>query len=588
MLCLALCAAPLAAQDDPSLFLDTVDVYVVNVEVIVTDKDGNPVNGLDREDFEVYEDGKKVEITNFFAVEGRQAVIDADAGQSVETAPTPETRRLNLVVFIDNLNMNPRNRNQVFENLRTYLKERLDSRDRVMLVSMSDRVEVAQNFTNDVDLLLSTLDRLEQVQGAGIQLDTRHRMLLRRMQRATLPPAGGGLDVGVVRSFEAAQDDASNIARDVTNLAESRVQQVSATIRALGEFTDSLAGMRGRKAVLYVSDGIPQRPADSLAQAWINKFGDWILGQGADRAEDDLREMTTLMGSSRYDTSSRFDQLIEAASANRVAFYPLSNGAQQAQSGISAEFGSAGTSTGSSPMGPDVVALENQSLEGSLLQLAEGTGGIAFTRTANIGGLLENMIHDFDSFYSLGYSPPHPADDKFHEIEVKVKDKKLEVRHLEGYREKDPLTNLQDLTLSALHYGIEDNPLGVRLVPTEQTQVKGDNYHVTLMVQIPFKNLLLLPQEEFHKVQLSMFVIVRDEKGGVSPFQRIDLPFEIPNAKILEVLNQAAAYPLPLEIEKGPKRISVGVRDHLSDTDATVNLELDIGTDIIATDPSGR
>jgi VWFA-related protein len=591
MLCLGLwLAAPLAAQDDPSLFLDTVDVYVVNVEVIVTDKDGNPVNGLGREDFEVYEDGKKVDVSNFFAVEGRQAVIDADAGQSVETAPTPETRRLNLVVFIDNLNMNPRNRNQIFDNLRAYLRENLDSRDRVMLVSMSDRVEVAQNFTNDVDLLLSTIDRLEKVQGAGIQLDTRHRMLLRRMQRATLPPATGSsaLDVGSVRTFEAAQDDASNIARDVTNLAESRVQQVAATVQALEEFTNSLAGMRGRKAVLYVSDGIPQRPADSLAQAWLNKFSDWIIVQGASRAEDDLRDMTVLMGSSRYDTSSRFDELIATASANRVAFYPLSNGGRQASSGISAEFGGAGTATGSSPLGPDVVALENQSLEGSLLQLAEGTGGLAFTRTANIGGLLEHMVHDFDSFYSLGYSPPHPVDDEFHEVQVKVKRKDLEVRHLEGYREKDPLTNLQDLTLSALHYGLEDNPLGVRIVPTEQTHLKGDHYNVTLMVQIPFKNLLLLPQEEFHTSQLSLFVIVGDDKGGVSPFRRIDLPVQIPNGKILEALTQAAAYPLRLEMEKGPKRISVGVRDHLSDVDATINLELDIGADTVATGPSGR
>ncbi|MEE8523454.1 MAG: hypothetical protein V3T72_05945, partial [Thermoanaerobaculia bacterium] len=166
--------------------------------------------------------------------------------------------------------------------------------------------------------------------------------------------------------------------------------------------------------------------------------------------------------------------------------------------------------------------------------------------------------------------------------------KGVKVRHLEGYREKDPLSNLQDLTLSALHYGLEDNPLEVRLVPTEQTHVKGDSYHVTLMVQIPFKNLLLLPQAEFHTSQVSMFVIVRDEKGGVSPFRRVDLPVRIPNAKILEALTQTAAYPLRLEMEKGHKRISVGIRDHLSDIDATINLELDIGADILAADASDR
>ena len=79
LLAAAFMALPILAQDDSSLFFDTVDVYVVNVEVIVTDQDGNPVTGLTRDDFEVFEDGKKVELTNFFAVEDRQGVISPDA-----------------------------------------------------------------------------------------------------------------------------------------------------------------------------------------------------------------------------------------------------------------------------------------------------------------------------------------------------------------------------------------------------------------------------------------------------------------------------------------------------------------------------
>ena len=40
-------AVSLFAQDDSSLFFDTVDVNVVNVEVVVTDKDGNPATRFD-------------------------------------------------------------------------------------------------------------------------------------------------------------------------------------------------------------------------------------------------------------------------------------------------------------------------------------------------------------------------------------------------------------------------------------------------------------------------------------------------------------------------------------------------------------
>ncbi|MCP3958589.1 MAG: VWA domain-containing protein [bacterium] len=585
-----LAAVSLHAQGDSGLFFDTVDVYVVNVEVLVTDKEGNPATGLTRDDFEIYEDGKLVELSNFFAVEGRQSVL---AGESAESAPAPATQRLNLVVFIDNLNMRPENRNPVFKNLRSYLEEQLDSRDRVMLVVLNDTVRVAQSFTNDVNLLLQTLDRLEKQAGSGIRLSAERAMLQRQIQNADLPPNPGNtaspIQVGLA-DFDSAQSLARTLGRDVVQLAEVSTQMVRASTDAIAQFTDSLAGMKGRKAVLYVSDGLALRPADAVAQAWVNKYGDWIMLQDVRGMNDVLFELTSMVGSSKYDTSDHLERLSAAASANRVAFYPLSNGGRMSRGGsVSAEFGGSGTASGQGAYSQDVIALESLSLEGSLLQLAEKTGGLAFTRTANIAGLLERMGRDFDSFYSLGYSPPHAADDEFHEIKVKVKRPDLEVRHFVGYREKDPLARLQDLTLSALHYDLEDNKLEVLLDPGEQVLVRGDQYNVSVLVKIPFGKLLLIPQAEFHTGQVSLYVIARDEGGGVSPFRRVDLPIQIPNAQILEALTQTAAYPLQLNMKSGPQRISIGVRDHLADVDSTVNLELNVGAiSGVTTESSGR
>jgi hypothetical protein len=74
-------------------------------------------------------------------------------------------------------------------------------------------------------------------------------------------------------------------------------------------------------------------------------------------------------------------------------------------------------------------------------------------------------------------------------------------------------------------------------------------------------------------------VTVRDEKtGGLSPFQRIELPIKIPNANILNALGQTAAYPLELELKAGDKLLAIGARDHLSRTDATVSLKLKLGS----------
>jgi hypothetical protein len=98
------------------------------------------------------------------------------------------------------------------------------------------------------------------------------------------------------------------------------------------------------------------------------------------------------------------------------------------------------------------------------------------------------------------------------------------------------------------------------------------------MIMIPFQNLLLLPQEENHVGQVTLFVAVRDqESGGVSDPQRVDLPIEIPNSQVGEVSQQAAAYALELDLKRGAKRIAVGVRDRLARIDSTVNLEITVG-----------
>ena len=49
-------------------FFEAVDVEIVNIDVWVTDKQDNPVEGLSKDDFVVLRDGQPVEITNFYCV----------------------------------------------------------------------------------------------------------------------------------------------------------------------------------------------------------------------------------------------------------------------------------------------------------------------------------------------------------------------------------------------------------------------------------------------------------------------------------------------------------------------------------------
>ena len=61
----SLLALSAAAQEK---LVESIEVHVINVDVVVTDRAGNPVHGLKREDFEVFENGKPQKITNYYEV----------------------------------------------------------------------------------------------------------------------------------------------------------------------------------------------------------------------------------------------------------------------------------------------------------------------------------------------------------------------------------------------------------------------------------------------------------------------------------------------------------------------------------------
>ena len=117
-------------------FADIVSVNVVNVDVYVTDKKGNPITGLTKNDFELFEDRKPMAVTNFYAVEGGKpsaasdpgpvlAPVAGPAGAPPAPEPIPEDQRLRLIVYVDNFNIHPFNRNRVLREMRTFLNQQI-------------------------------------------------------------------------------------------------------------------------------------------------------------------------------------------------------------------------------------------------------------------------------------------------------------------------------------------------------------------------------------------------------------------------------------------------------------------------------
>src|SRR5262245_10811235 len=178
----AAAAAPAAAQSKPKraepkkaeaaevsagFAGETVNVNVVNVDVYVTDKKGNRVTGLTQGDFEIFENKRPMAITNFFAMDAGKPIAPAplpaapaEPGAAPAVAepapaigPAPEDQRLLLVVYVDNFNLRPFNRNRVLRELRVFLNNKLRKGDLMMLVSYDRSVHIRQSFTSDPGLI---------------------------------------------------------------------------------------------------------------------------------------------------------------------------------------------------------------------------------------------------------------------------------------------------------------------------------------------------------------------------------------------------------------------------------------------------
>ncbi len=201
---------------------EIVEVRLINIDVVVTDRQGNPVPGLTREDFEVYEKGKRQEITNF----SEFAATPDLSGTAPSEAPA---RR--IVIFIDTYSTDTFERKRAAEALTGFLRD-LRPADEVMVVRWNRTLSIVVPSTSDGGRLAEGLQRVikEVSLGSGSPL---------------------------WKDKPANRTEARMRARTI--IAETRE-----TAAALLAILANLAGADGKKALILLSNGFSMRPGSEL------------------------------------------------------------------------------------------------------------------------------------------------------------------------------------------------------------------------------------------------------------------------------------------------------------------------------------
>ena len=543
-------------------FTEEVSVRVINVDVIVTDRSGRAVAGLGRDDFELKVDGRPMPISNFYSeageVErgtGRPAIPEArrdPSFRSLEEIRAGGPRRSHVVILIDHTRLRPSNRKRAFNALRQAV-DRLGDDDLVAVVGVEGSLEFYSDFLFDRAGVHRILDDVRRVSlKTNVNAAERRQIfgeLARGMSggiqaRASL--ADANVLIARIRSYAAEE-----YARSVNSLAQ--IQSVVST----------MAGVPGRKTLLYLGEGIPNRPGEGMYVEYRNRFsGDQRGLPHQDFDTDYTREI------GRFDLTRQMDQLADAANRAGVTLYAV-----DAESSHSFDIRGALTEQGAFS---EALTTIDENYRAPLEYATMATGGRLLRSAGTLADQLVGLVGGLRTFYSLGFTPPagwKPGSD--HKIEVKARGQGLVVSHREQVSLPRPDEREAGATVAALLYQTVDNPLEIEAKPGFQVpRDDGETAALPVNLEIPIKKLGFLPRDGSQACSLTIYVSIRNREGNPGKIQKIPFHLAIPDDKMELALQDSAHYALPLVLRRGDRQVAIGIRDNVNRLFSAIRLDV--------------
>lgn len=538
ILALSLSAAAQSSPPSSEPFGEVIDVRVVNVEVVVTDKDGRRVTGLKPADFRLRVDGKDVPVEFFTEVQDRQAV--APAGQEAAAAPAAPPGDTAApgsavgtwyLVFVDDFFAQAPHRNQVLETLRNDLS-RLGPADRMAVVAFDGgRLEMLSPWTGSANDLSRAFSNAMARPARGPLRETELRETLNNEQftAETEDPFADGspsLNNRVLNYGLSLSEKSYG-----TTLARQIQAEVSAVVSAMR----ATAGVPGRKVLLLLSGGWPY----SL-QSYIRGAEDTSLTRELPDGEELYRPLTT--------------------TANLLGYtlYPVDVPGVQAGS----------ASTGASPAATGNRFRELE-IEGALSFLAQETGGRPLMNTQR-AQILEVAETDTRSYYWLGFTPTWQGNDKPHRVEVELLRPGLTARYRNSFLDMSKQASVSMLLESALLFGNLPNtlPMPVRVGAVQR---KKGSAEIPLTLALPVNAFTVVPLDGKHHARLELRFAAMDDQGNRSDIQV--LPLELASDKEPKA-GGYVKYETKLTIKGQPRHLVLATYDPLSGKIATAQADL--------------
>lgn len=539
-LCLLVAPATAFGQTD-TFFSEVLEIRVTNVDVIVTGRDGKPVTGLTRDDFELYENGVKKEISNFLELRGKSAgMIPQPAPGATAVAASEDIRRRDITVFIDNVVLHPLRRNQVMPHLQRFLEENVRGGDTVAIVTWGRSLELELEPTSDRAAVAAALERLRDQASFNSAVHEKEEFYQR---------------VEMFIRAHADRDEKpqwTDIINEARTYAMTRMHELKQRVEAVRSVASWRRGVDGRKILVMLTEELPPNPSEDIF-LYLDAKRDQFTNAGNPLADAREFEYPTLV-----------EEIAEAANSAGVTLYPIQLAGKD--SGLSARDASA------TPRFTGGGRVEQTRLIPNLPAIATATGGVALVGTDNWQHAFDTISNDLESYYSLGYRSERAAEDRVKQIEVRVKNKRYSVRTRKAVVERSVRSEMQDAVTANLFRPAGGNDLSIKAAVGSAAPKDAEAVVYPVTVTIPMDKLTLVPEGSDLTGRFALYAAFVRKDGAVSKVAQQPGVVRFP----AESVKRRKELTVKFEVTTDPTTngISVGVMDELSRATGFASLKL--------------
>lgn len=506
-----------------------ITTNLVQVDAVVTDKDGKLVTDLKPDEVEISEDGRKQKITHFSfnattteqpAKESKPA--DKNAPPVPPSQLRPEDVRRTIALVVDDLGLSFESTHFVRDALKKFVDRQMQPGDLVAIIRTSGGMGALQQFTSDKRQLYAAIDRVKWYASG--------RSGVSAFAPITPPtPGDHGADM------DATAEEFNQFREDVYAVG---------TLGAVNYVVRGLRDLPGRKSILLISDGFRIFSQDDPTRNYRTLQKLQRLVDEAGRASVviytiNATGLQTLMPTAADDLSGRdFQQMQDAMTSRRnVAF--------ETQEGL------------------DYLAYE--------------TGGMPIKNTNDLSGGIRRVLADQKGYYLIGYRPDQSTFDPrtgrrlFHHLTVKVKRPgKFNVRMRHGFYGVSDEEKPKPKTLGQQLYDALASPFGSTGVHLQLTSLFANDPNagsiMRSLLYIDPRDLTFNDDAGFHRTSIDVMAITFGDNGV--PIDQIARTYQIrlPDDDYKRILRQGLVYNVTVPVKKaGAYQLRVSLRDSASE-----------------------